>query len=219
MAMRKEKKGQPHVAIFVEGDMDKVFFNALLNYYRTSSSAPITSCEVVNMKGVSRYTSKFELKLKNDVIPTAAARGLVLKAVCCSYDTDAFEDNDKPVVNWNEVRRKVARLGISEFCKVEVRSMIEDWLLDDMEGLCTFLKLKQVPTSLKGRTGFERIENLFQKAGRRYSKGVSVSDFIGCLNMELIHNKHYSVLQSLENAIGWRENEDNALLSDSINSI
>lgn len=59
-------KGQSksHIVIFVEGDTDQIFFEGLLEYYRNHSSTPVHSCEVKNLKGVSRYTSKVIGKLK-----------------------------------------------------------------------------------------------------------------------------------------------------------
>ena len=50
-------KGQSksHIVIFVEGDTDQIFFEGLLEYYRNHSSTPVHSCEVKNLKGVSRY--------------------------------------------------------------------------------------------------------------------------------------------------------------------
>lgn len=46
------------IIILVEGDTDEVFFKALLDYYRSSSQAPLTPCGVINLKGVTRYASK-----------------------------------------------------------------------------------------------------------------------------------------------------------------
>lgn len=53
-------KGQSksHIVIFVEGDTDQIFFEGLLEYYRNHSSTPVHSCEVKNLKGVSRYTAR-----------------------------------------------------------------------------------------------------------------------------------------------------------------
>lgn len=93
-------KGQSksHIVIFVEGDTDQIFFEGLLEYYRNHSSTPVHSCEVKNLKGVSRYTSKVIGKLKNEICPKARKKGMEVKAVCCSYDTDVFEFAERPIV-------------------------------------------------------------------------------------------------------------------------
>jgi len=95
----------PHVVVFVEGDTDKVFFDELIRYYRAVSQTPIRSCEVYNLKGVSRYVSKFLQILKNDLLPEAERKNREIIAVGCSYDTDVFEQSDDPVVDWRLLRK------------------------------------------------------------------------------------------------------------------
>ena len=79
------------VVVFVEGDTDVVFFNELLQFYRSVSLEPINQVVVVNLMSVTRYASKMLLKLQNDIMPMAKAKGLKVEAVCCSFDTDVFE--------------------------------------------------------------------------------------------------------------------------------
>lgn len=189
----------PHVVIFVEGDTDEVFFGRLVAYYRQISSTPIHSCEIQNMKGVSRYaSSKFVGKLDAEIIPKSERKGMKVYGVCCSYDTDVFEDDESPIVDWKKLRKSIIRLGIEEFCTIEVKSAIEDWLLDDLEGLCTFLKQKDIPSSLKGSSGYAKLLSLFKRSGKIYAKGVSIENFIDCLNMEKIRNKRKATLSELE---------------------
>ena len=68
--------GKAHVVIFVEGDTDKLLFDALMRYYRQQYSAGIASCEVRNLHGVSRYMSKVSGKLRNQIIPTVEKKGM-----------------------------------------------------------------------------------------------------------------------------------------------
>ncbi len=200
--MKKKKESKqltPHVVIFVEGDTDEILFSRLVAYYRNVSTTPIHSCEVQNMKGVSRYaSSKFVGKLDADIIPKAERKGMKVYGVCCSYDTDVFEDDESPVVDWSKLKKSIMRLGIEEFCTVEVKSAIEDWLLDDLEGLCAFLKQKEVPKSLKGSNGYAKLLNLFKRSGKVYAKGTSVEDFIDCLSIEKIRNRRKAALSELE---------------------
>jgi len=200
--MKKADKRTLHVVIFVEGDTDKVFFDHLVRYYREVSKEEIRSCEVYNLKGVSRYVSKFLQKLKNELLPEARRRNREIIAVGCSYDTDVFEQNIVPVVDWKAAEKGVHKLGISTFCEIQVKSAMEDWLLDDMAGLCRYLKLKDVPTSLKGRNGFEKMDNLFKKGNRRYSKGFQIDAFIHELDMGVIRQKRLEALKGLEDALG-----------------
>ena len=200
--MTKGKRNQNltlHVVIFVEGDTDVVFFDRLVKYYRSVSTTPIHSCSIENMKGVSRYaSSKFKGKLDADILPKAERKGRKLYGVCCSYDTDVFEDDEAPIVDWNKVKKTILRLGIEEFCTVEVQSSIEDWLLDDIEGLCAFLKQNEAPKSLKGANGYDKMMSLFKRSGKIYAKGISVEDFIDQLDMPKIRCKRQSALAELE---------------------
>ena len=188
-----------HVVVFVEGDTDEVFFNRLMSYYRQASTTPIHSYEIQNLKGVSRYaSSKIMGKLDAEVIPRNVRKGKKVYGVCCSYDTDVFENEETPIVDWKKLRKSILRLGIEEFCTVEVKSAIEDWLLDDLEGLCAFLKLKETPRSIKGASGYSKLSYLFKRCGKIYAKGVSVEDFIDILSMEVIRNKRKDALAELE---------------------
>ena len=67
-----------------------------------------------------------------------------------------------------------------------------------MEGLCTFLKQKEVPNFLKGTNGYAKLLNLFKRSGKIYAKGVSIENFIEFLSMEKIRNKRKAALFELE---------------------
>ncbi len=188
---------KPHVVIFVEGDTDQIFFDGLLEYYRNQSTTPVHSCEVKNLKGVSRYTSKVTGKLQNEICPKALKKGLEVKAVCCSYDTDVFEFAERPVVDWKKVEREVKMLGIKEFCQVRVERMIEDWILDDMKGLMKFLRLTEMP-KLSGNNAFDKIQLLFKRANKVYFKGISIKSVVGTIDYDAVRKCRKTALKELE---------------------
>ena len=190
------------IIIFVEGDTDEVFFKALLDYYKSSSQAPLTPCEVINLKGVTRYTSKLLVKLRNEILPEAKRKNTSIQTICCTYDTDVFEVRNPLIVNWDSIRSKIKRMGVESFIRIGVSSSIEDWILDDIEGICSYLKLKQIPKSLKGANGNARLCDLYSKARRIYSKGYTAREMISSLNFSLIRNKRQSSLLELEKALG-----------------
>jgi hypothetical protein len=203
MAMAKKKLMNPsHVLIFVEGDTDEVFFKALIDYYASVSSNKLLPYDVCNLKGVTRYSSKLLAKLKNEYLPTAKTAGYKIKTVCCSYDTDVFEVKQPQIVKWDAIGKSVKRMGIDEFIRVGVKSSIEDWILDDMHGICNFLRLKQVPSSLKGINGFQKLLDLYNKACKTYKKGYETKELINALDMSAIRNKRQDVLAPLEEALG-----------------
>ena len=203
MAMAKKKLMNPsHVLIFVEGDTDEVFFKALIDYYASVSSNKLLPYDVCNLKGVTRYSSKLLAKLKNEYLPTAKTGSYKIKTVCCSYDTDVFEVKQPQIVKWNAIGKSVKRMGIDEFIRVGVKSSIEDWILDDMHGICNFLRLKQVPSSLKGINGYQKLLDLYNKARKTYKKGYETKELINALDMSAIRNKRQDVLAPLEEALG-----------------
>ena len=190
------------IIIFVEGDTDEVFFKALLDYYKSSSQAPLTPCDVINLKGVTRYTSKLLAKLRNEILPEAKRKNTSVQTICCTYDTDVFEVRNPLIVNWDSIRSKIKRMGVESFIRIGVSSSIEDWILDDIEGICSYLKLKQIPKSLKGTNGNARLCDLYSMARKIYSKGYSVREMISSLNFSVIRDKRLSSLQELEKALG-----------------
>lgn len=201
--MAKKRLMNPsHVLIFVEGDTDEVFFKALINYYVSVSSNKLLPYEVCNLKGVTRYSSKLLAKLKNEYLPTAKLGSYKIKTVCCSYDTDVFEVKQPQIVKWDDIGKSVKRMGIDEFIRVGVKSSIEDWILNDIHGICNFLRLKQVPSSLKGISGYQKLLDLYNKARKTYKKGYETKELINALDMSAIRNKRQDVLAPLEEALG-----------------
>ena len=201
--MAKKRLMNPsHVLIFVEGDTDEVFFKALIDYYASVSSNKLLPYEVCNLKGVTRYSSKLLAKLKNEYLPTAKLGSYKIKTVCCSYDTDVFEVKQPQIVKWDDIGKSVKRMGIDEFIRVGVKSSIKDWILNDIHGICNFLRLKQVPSSLKGINGYQKLLDLYNKARKTYKKGYETKELINALDMSAIRNKRQDVLAPLEEALG-----------------
>ena len=201
--MAKKRLMNPsHVLIFVEGDTDEVFFKALIDYYASVSSNKLLPYEVCNLKGVTRYSSKLLAKLKNEYLPTAKLGSYKIKTVCCSYDTDVFEVKQPQIVKWDDIGKSVKRMGIDEFIRVGVKSSIEDWILNDIHGICNFLRLKQVPSSLKGINGYQKLLDLYNKARKTYKKGYETKELINALDMSAIRNKRQDVLAPLEEGLG-----------------
>lgn len=202
MVKKKLTQRPPHVVIFVEGDTDEVFFKALIEYYSSISTHPLLPYDICNLKGVTRYSSKLLAKLKNEYLPTARTNGYVIKTVCCSYDTDVFEVKQPQIVKWDAIGKSVKRMGIEEFIRVGVKSSIEDWILDDLSGICGYLHLKQIPSALKGTNGYQKMLHLFGKARRIYKKGYETKELILALDMGTICHNRCEALAPLETALG-----------------
>lgn len=71
-----------------------------------------------------------------------------------------------------------------------------------MHGVSNFLRLKQVPSSLKGMNGYQKLLDLYNKARKTYKKGYETKELIDALDMCTIRNKRINVLAPLEEALG-----------------
>ena len=200
MAKQSESK-TVQVVLFVEGETDEVFFKALMDYYRTVSTTELHPCRIYNLRGVTRYSSKLLATLRNEFLPEAKKKGQRIQTVCCSYDTDVFETGNPQIVDWSILRKVVKRLGIEEFIQLGIKSSIEDWLLCDQEGICLFLKLKEIPKTLKGNSGNEKLNDLFGKANKVYQKGYQIKDVVATLDMGVIRKKNKDILKPLEKVL------------------
>ncbi|MCE7864291.1 MAG: hypothetical protein DYG99_12195 [Bacteroidetes bacterium CHB5] len=187
------------VVLFVEGETEKEFFEALLKFYRENSSTEIKSCKIINVKGIGRFESKVAPKMKYEIIPKFPEADL---SVVCAYDTDVFELAQKPPTNWNVVESKLAELGITDFSEVKAKRMIEDWFLEDLAGLCKFLKLTPVPKKIEGKDGLDKIKKLFRRKDKLYLKGHNTNKFIPSLDIETIRDKISVQLLPLEKSLG-----------------
>ena len=197
--MKKNNKDIPrHIVIFVEGDTDELFFKALVEHYKKVSQTPLLPCQVCNLKGVTRYSGKLLAKLKNDFLPEARKKNYRIQAVCCSYDTDVFELNHPLIVDWKQLEKNVRKLGIEHFVQIGVEHAIEDWILDDLQGICRFLKLKEMPKTPKGNNGFEKLTDLYAKAHKTYQKGFATRELIANIDMDIIIRKRKEALRILE---------------------
>ena len=206
MAKQSESK-TVQVVLFVEGETDEVFFKALMDYYRTVSTTELHPCRIYNLRGVTRYSSKLLAALRNEFLPEAKKKGQRIQTVCCSYDTDVFETGNPQIVDWSILRKAVKRLGIEAFIQLGIKSSIEDWLLCDQEGICRFLKLKEIPKTLKGNSGNEKLNDLFVRAKKIYQKGRQTQNLVAALDMGVIRNKNKNVLEDLEKALNVRLRE------------
>ncbi|MBU7007509.1 TOPRIM nucleotidyl transferase/hydrolase domain-containing protein [Phosphitispora fastidiosa] len=106
--MKKKRDTPPPkrgIVIFVEGETEKVFYEAIIKHLRELN--PEKQCvEIVvkNVKGVGNYGSKAPRKLKNEILPKYP--GVDFTVICC-YDADRFKYDAKPPVKWKEVEKEI----------------------------------------------------------------------------------------------------------------
>lgn len=188
------------VVLFVEGETEKEFYGALMKFYFDNHKPVISGYKVINIKGISRFETKVSTKLKYEILPKHSASSL--KVICC-YDTDVFELAQKPPTNWQIVKRKVNDLGINSFFEIKAVSMIEDWFLKDIQGLCQYLNIEE-PKKIEGKNGLEKIKSLFKrgKKPKIYQKGSYSHKFLPNLDFLKIRNSVNNELSIIETVLG-----------------
>lgn len=187
------------IIIFVEGDTEKVFYNRLLQYLKEKYTLKrnIKKIKIKNLKGISKGGSKAPAKFRNGIKPKYPNHKFI---IIFAYDTDEFEFKKKPPVNWPKVKRSLKNDGASKILQIKANRMIEDWFLLDIDGLCNYLNKKK-PSSLKGKDGNKKMQNLFKKANKIYIKGTTCDDFIDKLDLDLICKSVKGELDKLINCL------------------
>src|ERR1700678_3739103 len=92
------------ILLFVEGDTDKEFYDAVLKFYRRASKkAQQVNLSIINLKGIGKFENKVFTKIKNQLLEKFKGTEIV---VFCCYDKDLFELAGKPPTDWGNVRTK-----------------------------------------------------------------------------------------------------------------
>ena len=155
------------IIIFVEGEMDEKILKSMINYLkskRKTKKFDFKSIDIKNINGITNYTRKTIGFCKQKI---AENKGREFIVFLC-YDTDAFTRERKPPVNWGKLEKDIKRLKINEIYHIKVEESIEDWILNDKDGLKEYLKLKNI--KFKGKNGYEKIKNAFKIANKIYDK-------------------------------------------------
>lgn len=175
------------IVIFVEGETERVFYTALLNFLDSTlaTTRKVSPVIVKNIKGVGNYSSKAAAVFKGDVLRNNKS---VDFRVYCAYDTDVFELKQKPPVSWSKVEADLIELGALTVEHIKAVKMIEDWFLIDINGLCNYLSIS-IPKNLKGKNANEKMKTLFMKKNKIYTKGSYCHKFIDHLDFNLITSK------------------------------
>lgn len=177
------KRIQKIVIFFVEGQTEVPFYEKMIGQIRKDNGGRL-SCKVrvINANGIGNFSGKicrvFEQSIKKQY-PDHEYHVLLC------YDTDVFELGKKPPVDWQKVTRLLLRHGVTSVHEIRARKSIEDWFLYDIEGICSYLKLK--PKDIKGTfRGTAGLQQLFKKGHKLYIKGSSCDELIQALDIEKI---------------------------------
>lgn len=192
--------------VVVEGDADELIMNKLFSYYREKGWNPNFEIKVKNIGGFpdeSKIRSKLEQirhSLKSNRLE------ICFRVVCCEFDTDVIIKGLREAPDWNKVERKLMKdyRDVKGFCTVEAETSIEDWMLDDLDGLLRVLKLPD-NTKVVGQCGLDKVSNLFRKKNIHYDRNKgkkTIEPIISQLDIEKIRNVRMKELKKMEELFG-----------------
>ena len=203
------------IILLVEGDTEVEFYKIiraiLLQMYPNDDK--YIFLQPKNVKGIGNYKSrasrqfahlvqmekkeieqKKEKKKKQHDKNDCKIKYLYHAFMC--IDTDVLDSSErlpkhspKPPINEKDAYQSIIEKGgIPHFIKA-VHS-IEDWFLEDKDGIMRFLKIKKMPKFSNNLSGEEKLSIAFKKGNKVYVKGTSCKGFVDCLNIDMILSNH-----------------------------
>lgn len=199
---KKKAKIKPECikVIFVEGDADEIVFEKLIDYYRSNGFKK--QIKIINTHG---FPDEKEMRKHLETIRRCSKTPVVFDTVVCEYDTDVFVKNSKQKPDWKMVEANLKRLfEVIHFCRIQANTSIEDWMLDDLEGLLKALCLP-LNTQLKGQYGQDKMKALFRRKNimyDRYKGREKIKPFLDKLDVAKIREARKKELKGLEKLLG-----------------
>lgn len=173
------------LVLFVEGETEIEFYKAVISFVRgkLKNKRFDTCIECENVNGIGGFKNialrRFEKKVKPKYDEACK-----FTVVLCS-DTDVFELEQKPPVNWDEVRNDLISAGAHDVILVRAKKSIEDWFLYDSDSIVSFLRLKK-GEKITGSNGYDKLKRLYKKANKMYFKGMQSNGMVEKLDIEKI---------------------------------
>ena len=223
----KKTKASPQVVIkdiviIVEGETEIEFYKIVREHIKSEKIKELGENHIkknyrfetpVNMQGIGNFQKNAiiqfnHIREKNDKdISKLAKRGVNAAFeyhIFLCIDTDVFEFQQNPPLNKEKLKKDLLEQGeyVKEVSYIEAKKSIEDWFLEDLDGIKAFLNLKSIPKGYKNfSTGAKKLDHIFKNAGKSYVKGSNVEGFVEKLNVPSIIKKHQKELKSLWDAI------------------
>ncbi len=189
------------LVLFVEGDTEVEFYKAVITFAREKRENKMfdTHIEYKNIKGVGGFKNIALRKFVKEIKPKYD-KDCIFTVVLCS-DTDVFELEQKPPVNWKDIKDSMISAGAKNVIMVKAKKSIEDWFLYDAENIISFLRLKK-NTKISGNSGYDKLKNLYKQANKMYIKGMKSNGMVEKLDIEKISIAVKDQLAPLYKALG-----------------
>ena len=151
--------------IFVEGDADEIIIDKLISYYRSNGFKK--QIKIINTHG---FPDEKKMRQGLTKIIMCSKNPVEFEAVVCEYDTDIFAKRIQQEPDWKKVEKNLKQNNnVTRFCRIQAKTSIEDWMLDDLEGLLKALDLP-LNTKPKGQYGQDKVKALFRRKNIVYDR-------------------------------------------------
>lgn len=184
------------VIIFTEGETEIEFYDYLINKVKENNNVEKFNADKIikkTLKEISKFDKKLINKFQYDILPKYGDYEIT---VFLCYDTDVFEDCQKPVVDWQKVEKELLNYGVKKVNHIKANKCIEDIFLLDIPGICKYLNIDPIK-NINGINGVDKMKKLFLKGNRIYQKGYKCEGFIKHLDIDYILKKKRVMFEPL----------------------
>lgn len=184
------------IIIFTEGETEIEFYDYLIEKIKEKNNIKKFYVDKIikkTLKGISKFDKKLINKFRFDILPKYMDYEITI-FLC--YDTDVFEDCQKPVVDWQKVERELLKCGVKNVNHIKAKKCIEDIFLLDISGICRYLNVSPIK-NINGINGVDKMKKLFLKGNRIYQKGYKCEDFIKYLDIDYILERKSDMFENL----------------------
>lgn len=178
---------KPISLLLVEGETDELFYKRIKNEYFTGSR--VTTQNLYGLFNINK-------KIINRIVEYSKRHEDERIRVYCCLDRESRDDK-VPEFDIKKITKYVKDENIRKILSINsiiATQQIESWFLYDIDGIYKFLKVpvsKRNPKSFQPpeRFGYKRLQRLFERYNRTYTKGKKAENFINHLNINKISSK------------------------------
>lgn len=201
MTKKKATIKSDHIkVIFVEGDADEIIIDKLISYYRSNGFKK--QIKIINTHG---FPDEKKMRQGLTKIIMCSKNPVEFEAVVCEYDTDIFAKGIQQEPNWKKVEKNLKQNNnVTRFCRIQAKTSIEDWMLDDLEGLLKALDLP-LNTKPKGQYGQDKVKELFRRKNIMYDRHKGrekIKQYLDKLDIAKIREARKKELKEFEGVLG-----------------
>lgn len=195
------------IVVIVEGETEVEFYKYLLSKMVSKDKQILDKIKIfkpINMKGISKFqrSAVTQFENKKNIKDKGNKKFNYDYYVFLCIDADVFYFEQKPPLNKEKLKNDLIESGAKQVHYIEAKMSIEDWFLNDLTGISDFLNIRKISSGYKKEVkGADKLNKIFEQAGKTYIKGCKVEGFVSKLNVEQIMLNNRSQLDPLFKAL------------------